>query len=383
MAANHPSRDPFRDARNDSGVLRCPFQGEAVPMLLRHADVRTAARDWQTFSSDAPFRVPIPSEEAVRTMRQLPIETNPPEHTDYRAIVEPFFQRAKLPAVAAQVDALINRMLSTVLARNEFDVVADFALPVQSRALTYLLNVPESEADIWIGWGIHVFKVTGGAFKQGTVLEDYLQAKFDAVTAQPGDDFFSALTRATYRGRPLTREEMMGFANLTFAGGRDTIIHTLANIIAYLGRNPAALTFLRDDPRRIVHAGEEFFRYFMPLTHIGRVCPAGADVHGEKVPADGRVSLAWAAANFDETVFAAPHEVQLDRKPNPHLSFGFGPHLCLGAAHARLIVRTFLQALVDRVAAIEIIAAVDHIEREAAYQRINGFDSLTVRLVAR
>ncbi len=347
MADELPSRDPFHAARTTSGVLRCPFQGESVPMILRHAEVRAAARDWSTFSSDAPFRVPIPSEEAVRTMRQLPIETNPPEHTDYRAIVEPFFQRAKLPEVAHQVEALIGRSLTAVIGREAFEVVADFALPVQSRALTYLLNVPESEADIWIGWGIHVFKVTGGAFKQGTVLEDYLRAKFDAVTAQPGDDFFSALTRATYHGRPL------------------------------------ALTFLREDPRRIVHAGEEFFRFFMPLTHIGRVCPAGAEVQGEQVPPNGRVALAWAAANFDETVFTAPHEVQLDRKPNPHLSFGFGPHLCLGAAHARLIVRSFLQALVERVAAIEVIAAVEHIEREPAYQRINGFDSLTVRLVAR
>ena len=351
-----------------------------MPMILRHADVREAARDWRTFSSDAPFRVPIPSEEAVRSMRQLPIETNPPEHDDYRAIVEPFFQRAKRPEVIARIEALIGGLLSGVLSRDSFEVVVDLALPVQSRALTHLLNVPESEAEIWIGWGIHVFKVTGGEFKKGTVLEDYLRAKFDAVAADPGDDFFSALSRATFRGRPLTREEMMGFANLTFAGGRDTIIHTLANILAYFGRRPDALAFLREDPRRITLAGEEFFRYFMPLTHIGRVCPAGAEVKGERVPPDGRVSLAWAAANFDETVFVDPEEVRLDRRPNPHLSFGFGAHLCLGAPHARLITRTFLQALIDRVASVEILQAVEHVEREGAYQRINGYDSLTVRL---
>ncbi|NDD39728.1 MAG: cytochrome P450, partial [Verrucomicrobia bacterium] len=64
--------DPFAEARKQTGVLQCPFQGENLPMLLRHADVREAAKDWKTFSSDAPFRVPIPSEEAVRTMRQLP-----------------------------------------------------------------------------------------------------------------------------------------------------------------------------------------------------------------------------------------------------------------------------------------------------------------------
>ena len=74
MAEPSPSRDPFRAARNEAGVLRCTFQGEAVPMILRHADVREAAKDWRTFSSDAPFRVPIPSEKEVRSVRQLPIE---------------------------------------------------------------------------------------------------------------------------------------------------------------------------------------------------------------------------------------------------------------------------------------------------------------------
>ena len=197
------------------------------------------------------------------------------------------------------------------------------------------------------------------------------------------ESLFTALVKATYRGRPLTREEMMGFGNLTFAGGRDTIIYSIANVLAYLGRNPDALAYLRADPRRIVHASEEFFRVFMPLTHIGRVCPVETDVHGVKVPPGGRASLAWASANLDETVFDAPTEIRLDRKPNPHLSFGFGTHLCLGAPHARLIVRTLLQAVCDRVAAVQILHAEPHVEREAAYQRTNGFDSLTVRLVAR
>ena len=374
--------DPFHDARKKDGILRCPFQGETLPMLLRHADVREAARDWQTFSSDAPFRVPIPSEEEVRSMRQLPIETNPPEHTDYRALVEPFFQRAKQPDVIARVEALIATKLTAALARDSFDVINDFALPIQSHALTYLLNVPESEAATYIGWGIHVFKVSGGPFKKGHSLEDYLHAQFDRAAAQPGDDFFSALTQATYHGRPLTRDELMGFGNLTFAGGRDTIIHSIANIIAYCGKNPAALGYLRDDPKRIIHAAEEFFRVFMPLTHIGRVCPVATGVHGHTVPPAGRVSLGWAAANLDETAFPAPTEIRLDRKPNPHLSFGFGPHLCLGAAHARLIVRTLLHSLSTRVHTITVLTEKPHVEREANYERANGFDSLTARLTA-
>lgn len=372
--------DPFKEAREASGVLQCPFHGENIAMILRHEDVRQAAKDWQTFSSDAPFRVPIPSEEKVRTMRQLPIETNPPEHTDYRAIVEPFFQRSKDPEVMAKVEDLISRTLDQALGMESIEIVNDFALPIQSRALTHLLNVPASEGEIWIGWGIHVFKVTGGEFKEGTVLEQYLHRKFDEAEANPGADLFSALVQATYRGRRLTREEMMGFANLAFAGGRDTIIHSISCVLGYLAEHPEALEYLRADPKRITLASEEFFRVFMPLTHIGRVCPAETNVNGVTVKAGERASLCWSSANFDQTVFPDASEVKLDRKPNPHVSFGFGEHLCLGAPHARLIVRTLLRLCCERVKKVTILEAQERVEHEAAFDRVLGYDLLKVKL---
>jgi cytochrome P450 len=377
-----PEIDPFREPRNESGMLQCVFNGEKIPMILRHGDVRQAAKDWQTYSSDAPFRVPIPSEEDVRTMRQLPIETNPPEHAEYRALVEPFFRRTKDPDMIARVEALISGLLNEAISRDSLEIVNDFALPLQSRALTYLLNVPETEADIWIGWGIHVFRVSGGV-KKGIALEEYLHSQFDRAEADPGEDFFSALTQAIYQERRLTREEMMGFANLAFAGGRDTIIHTVSSVFAYLARNPAALEFLREDPGRITHASEEFFRVFMPLTHLGRVCPVETDVHGVTVAAGERVSLCWASANRDETVFKAPEEIRLDRKPNPHLSFGFGTHLCLGASHARLLVRTLLHQCVEMIGSITELSSEDRVEKEEGYQRILGFESLEVKVTGR
>lgn len=349
-------------------------------MILRHEDVRKAAKDWQTYSSNAPFRVPIPSEENVRTMRQLPVETDPPDHTDYRKIVEPFFARAKDPVVIDRMEKLTDRMLDEAFHRESIEVVREFAVPIQSHALTYLLNVPEAEAEVWIGWGVHVFR---DGDSKGSALEAYLHRQFDQAKANPGEDFFSALTQATFRGRPLTREEMMGFGNLTFAGGRDTVIHTISSAIGYLGRNLAALDFLREDPSRIVHASEEFFRVITPLTHIGRVCPVETDVHGVTVKPGGRVSLCWASANQDETVFDAPEEIRLDRKPNPHLAFGFGAHLCLGAAHARLILRTLLQKCVERVSSVTVIEAKERVEHEAKYDRAVGYDSLRVKLTPR
>lgn len=374
----HKPSDPFKAKREAAPVARFEFQGEQIPMILRHAEVRQAAKDWQTYSSDAPFRVPIPSEEEARSMRQLPIETDPPVHGEYRAIAEPYFQRPKLPEMVAKVEVLIDELLRAALARETTEIVHGFALPIQARALTYLLDTDEREADTWIGWGVHVFRVRGG-LKKGVELEDYLTRKFDAVSQAPGRCFFSALTQARFQGRPLTREEMMGFANLTFAGGRDTVIHTIACALGHLAANPEALAYLREDPKRIVHASEEFFRFFMPLTHIGRVCPVATSVHGEQVPAGGRVSLGWASANRDESVFPEADVFRIDRKPNPHLSFGFGEHLCLGAPHARLLLRTLLQKCVELVECMEVVSAEERTETEHSYERKLGYESLVLR----
>jgi cytochrome P450 len=225
-----------------------------------------------------------------------------------------------------------------------------------------------------------VFHDGGSGKDKGAALETYLRRQFDLAAEKPGADFFSALTKATFRGRPLTRDEMMGFANLTFAGGRDTIIHSISSILAYLGRHPESLEYLRKDRSRIVLASEEFFRVITPLTHIGRVCPMDTDVHGVSVKAGGRVSLCWASANQDEAAFESPEEVRLDRKPNPHMAFGIGAHVCLGAPHARLIVRTLLEELTDQVARIAVLGADDHIECTSGYQRVSGFESLTIKM---
>ena len=371
--------DPFREKRRTDGVLGLPTDRETIPMILRHEDVRRAAKDWTTFSSDAPFRVPIPSEEHLRSVRQLPIETDPPEQTDYRKLVEPFFLRAKQPAFVARVESLADRLLTAALARDSIEIVEGFALPLQSKALTVLLDVPESEADLFIGWGVHVFHGEHGV-RQAAALERYLNEQFDRAAANPADDFYGLLTKASFHGRPLTREEMRGFANLMFAGGRDTVIHSVACAIGYLAEHPQAFEFLRTDPDRIVHASEEFFRAYMPLTHIGRTCPVDTDVHGMQVKAGERASLCWASANLDETVFEAADEVRLDRKPNPHVSFGFGAHLCLGAAHARTVMRVLLGLLCRRVSRIELISKRDRVEHTPAYDRPLGYESLVVRV---
>ncbi len=378
----HTQPDPFREARERDGVLVNNFQGNEVPMVLRHSEVRAAAKDWQTLSSDAPMRVPIPSEEEVRTVRQLPLEVDPPAQSDYREIAEPFFARAKLPEVIASMETLVAELLDDALTRDVVEIVREFAIPLQSRALAILTNLSDAEARIWIGWGTHVFREGDGTSK-GAALETYINQLLDDGMRVPSDSFFSALTRATFQGRPLTREEMMGFCSIMFAGGRDTVINSVSGVIAHLGVAPADFAWLREDQRRIVNASEEFFRVISPVTHLARVATTEIRMPGKHVHPGDLVALCFASANYDANVFDCPEETRLDRKPNPHVAFGFGPHLCLGAAHARLVVRTLLKGLCERVRGIEIIEAREKLEKETSYQRSLAYDRLHVRLLAK
>ena len=379
-----PDSDPFADARRDDGVLDADFGGERIPVLLRYRDVREAAKDFSTFSSDAPCRVPIPAEHESRSFRQLPIETDPPDHGEYRRLVEPFFRQPLQREYASKIEALVDAMLIDATGKPSIEFVQEFALPLQSRALTYLLKVPMAEADTWISWGANVLygeDIPIG--EKGANLVRYIHDQIDRAIAAPGDDIFSALNEAEFRGRRLTREEIAGFVHLAFAGGRDTVINMLTGVSVYFAANPEELARIRSDEQLISTATEEFVRALSPLTLIARVCPHGADARGEKISPDGRAALCWASANFDETVFDAPDEVRIERMPNPHVGFGSGTHKCLGAPQARAIVRSYLKRLAARVERIEAKDGVRQIERNAKYERKTGYERTTVKFVPR
>lgn len=368
------TKDTFKPFRDQKEGLTLSVRGESIPMLLSYRQVRQAGKDWQTFSSDAPFRVPIPSEERERSVRQLPIEADPPEHKRYRVLIEPFFRKPMQADYVARIDALIERTLRQCAKQARFDVVREFALPIQSYALTYLLGVAETEGDIWAGWGTHVFRDGEDSEQKGSKLEAYLR---DAITrAQAGEDeghFFVALNRMKIDGRPLDDVEKLGISNLVFAGGRDTVINAIAYVMWYFAQAPQDLMAIASDSRRINLAVEEFIRVLSPLTHIGRICP-------EQGGSDGRVSLCWAAANYDPDVFDAPETINLARSPNPHVGFGSGHHACLGAPQARAILRSLIRGLVDHVTALRIAQETPNLEPYGAEQRAVGFEQLIATL---
>lgn len=373
--------DPFGALRHDAGLMEGCVGTDRFVMALRHDDLRRVARDWRTFTSDAPFRVPIPSEHDVRPVRQLPIECDPPAHTAYRSVVQEIFSRAVSAGIEPAVAATVDSLLHGALERGRLEAVRELALPVQCQALALMLGRSRDEADEWISWGTHVFRdleETGES--HAADLDRYLGRVIAEARREPRDDFFGRLATAEVEGRPLTEAEMMGFANLTFAGGRDTIIHSIVNTLHLLATRAELLSRLRDDAGLHKSAVEELLRYFSPLTHIGRIATHQTTLGGRTVAAAELVSMGFASANRDESVFDRPDEVVLDRHPNRHVAFGHGPHTCLGAPHARMVLRVVIARVLDRVGRLEVVESVPKVEDLGPVTRLVSYDPLTLGL---
>lgn len=373
--------DSFEEARITKGYGKMNDQDDPVTMVLGLKDVRKCAHNWKTFQSGAaPGRIVVPSEVNIRDTRQIPFEVDPPEHKDFRSLVEPWFKRPLEEGYMASLTEQINALVDEVLTLDKVEVVEEFSLKLQSRALTLLLNIPYEESELWISWGTHVFRSEGNDLDgdKAKILYDYIDGKICMAMQNPGDDLYSMLLAATVNGKKLTREEIKGIIILTFSGGRDTVINAVTNSIAYFAEHPESLKRLAEEPEITGKAVEELIRYFSPLTHMGRVATEDTQVCEHAVKADTRISLCWASANRDAKVFENPNEVVLDRKLNPHVAFGFSHHNCLGATHARQIMNILLKTLADKVQSIDIIDYKENIEDLDQFKRKVGYDSINV-----
>ena len=374
--------DPFEKVRLEKGFGEMNDQNDPVKMLLRHKDVRKTAHNYKTFQSGAkPGRIVIPSEVNIRETRQIPFELDPPVHGLYRAIVEPWFRRPLQADYSKKLTDQIKDLVETTLNKDTVEIVEEFALVLQSRALTLLLNIPFEEAERWISWGTHVFRSEHTALDRdkANILYDYIDRQIENAMDNPGDDLYSVLLASEVNGKKMTTEEVKGVMVLTFAGGRDTIINAVTNAIAYLSEHQESFERFRREPEIVGNAVEEMIRYFSPLTQMGRVVTEDTYVCEHAVKADTRVSLCWASANRDASVFENPHEIVIDRKINPHVGFGFSHHNCLGATHARQLMRILIGTLAEKVASIEIFDYKENIEDLGVFKRKVGYDYLNAK----
>ncbi|CDF79812.1 cytochrome p450 [Formosa agariphila KMM 3901] len=374
--------DPFENDRLEKGFGEMDDQNDPVVMVLGHKDVRRCAHNWKTYQSGAePGRIVIPSEVNIRDTRQIPFELDPPMHGDYRALLDQWFKRPLEAEYEAELKKQISTLFDEVLTQDKTEVIHDFSLKLQSRALTLLFNVPFSVSETWISWGTHVFRSEATALdaSKANILYAYIDEQIDKSINNPGDDFYSKLLASQVNGKKLTKEEIKGIVILTFAGGRDTVINAVTNSIAYFAEHPESLERLRKEPELTTTAIEELVRYFSPLTQMGRVATEDATVCEHAVKADTRISLNWASANRDAKVFENANEVVIDRKINPHVAFGFGTHNCLGATHARQILKILIHTLIEKVESIEILDYKENIEDLGDYKRKVGFDKINVK----
>lgn len=327
------SRDP-----GPVGVRRLA----GVAEITDHAGVKAAAKAWDTFSSD------LLGDRDVRSYRQLPLEVDPPAHTDYRAILTPIFGRQEVGALEPEFRAAARDLVAGFVRRGSAEAVTELALPMVAASIGIAFGRPQDVAELQ-GWGVDAWRTRPDGTRDGSDIDAYLARVFDEVMLRPGADAFSRIAGGSIGGRPLSRLEMIGMGNLILAGGRDTVIHLIAGALWHLATHREARVRLAADPARIPPAVDELLRFLSPLPRMERI--ASDDVAGPWGHASRGdiVLLGFAAANHDAAVFTEPGVVRLDRSPNPHVAFGNGPHTCIGVHLARIEARVFTEELLAAV----------------------------------
>ncbi|MFN8620273.1 MAG: cytochrome P450 [Chloroflexota bacterium] len=321
---------------------RAPVGVRLVPgiaELTAHADVKAAAKDPGTFSSD------LQGDRDVRTYRQLPLEADPPAHAAWRAILEPAFARPAVAALEPQLRAVAERLVAGFVARGRIEAVHELAVPMVGTSIAFALGRP-GDADELVAWGTDAWETQPDGRRDASRMNAYLARVSAEAEDVPGTDVFSRIVGARLDGgRPLTPAERQGLGDLVLAGGRDTVIGLIAGAAWHLAGAPGDRARLAADPSAIPAAVEELLRWLSPLPRIERVVTHDARGGWGEAHAGDVVILGFLAANHDPAAFPDPGALHLDRSPNPHVAFGNGPHTCIGVHLARLEARVLLETL--------------------------------------
>ena len=306
-------------------------------IVTGHKSLREALRDTETFSSD------LQGDADVRDYRQIPLEVDPPRHHLYRSALAPYFVR---PAIERHISAF--RANSIALISRYFDsepseVIPNLCLPLVMQNLGVIYNRPQDVAE-WISWGPDVWTAESEV-RSGDVLHRYLDRIFEEALSNASKDIWQEIAHLVIDGKKITEIEFWGIAGVLLAGGRDTVVKLLTGILWHFARKPDDLQELRRNPQGISAAIQEFLRFLTPLPLMNRTTVPES---GKKaLPLDRYVGMSFISANFDDSVFENPFSIDLKRLRNPHMSFGFGPHTCLGNHIAEIEAKVFLETLIQ------------------------------------
>lgn len=324
--------------REEQPVLRSELYG-GFWLLTRYEDVTRAALDYHSFTSSVVGVTIIPPSQP-RKYPQIPIELDPPEHTRYRGLVSALFSRGRVDAMRPELEKLATELLEPFAAKGGGDAIAEFAVPMSLGALARFMNLPDGDKEMWYGWVERMFaKALTDPEDQRTAvreIEAYLDDLIAARRREPRDDFIGMLLEAEIEGQRLTDAEVRGFGILMLIAGHETTSGAIGLSLLHLAQHPEQRRQLFGDPALVPGAINELLRFLSPVQIFGRNAAHDLELHGAHIPAGDVVALGYGAANHDPREFPEPDRCILDRRPNRHVAFGHGHHLCLGANVARL-----------------------------------------------
>ena len=342
--------------------------------ITKHADVIEVSRDYGRFTASRGIRIEEMDDEELEARRTL-MEMDPPEHTRLRRLVQPGFTPKVTATYESAFRQLVGLVLDNVLARGEFDFVTEIARDLPIRMLCRLLGIPESDAAQMVAWGDQMISNADPEYTPVIIdkddTEEYRLLPFRSPAAlevfryseeialerrrEPKDDIITTLLTAEPDGKPLTDLEFKNFFTLMMVAGNETTRHTLSHGLIFLKNHPEQLSAWRADlAGRSENATEEILRASGVTMHFRRTVVDDTQVGGVPMAAGDKVVMWYTSANYDEDVFEDPFTFDLTRKPNPHVTFGTGRHVCLGASLARLEVRVFFEEFLARVQSFEV-----------------------------
>lgn len=325
--------------------------------VTTHGFARQVLQNSQQFTSTDGMRLGGNDRAVALASGRMLIVTDGAAHRRLRAAHSAWLSTSTLARMRSDIENDIAMLLAKLIARGgSFDAVKDLGAVIARQVLGRVLGIPEEN---WADLGsmtdaAYATNVAQEAALAHSELLMYLYGLLEQRRAKPQDDFVTALAQATLDGRKTTDDEVLLNCDGMLSGGLQTTPLAVAGALVAFGRDPACWQQFRAQPDLLDSAVEEILRWTSPPAHVMRTAVADISLGEARVGAGDRVVVWIPSANRDEAVFADAERFVVDRDSNPHLSFGAGPHFCVGAVLARLELRCLLTVMTRLVSSITV-----------------------------
>lgn len=337
--------------------------------VTTHAEVGEVSRDFATYASSERGIFLHPDQVVPLDLaRNLLLYMDPPQHTQYRLILQKAFTPHAVRAFEEPVRVRVTRTIDAFIERGSADLVRDLAVRVPLGVITDLLGVPDADFEQFLGWTEEIEEAQRSpepaqALEVFGRMGAYLSEQIARQTAEGREDTILAKLRdGQVDGRPLTDTEILVFFALLAFAGHDTTRNTTSSGILALLEHPAALAELRADPALMPGAVEEILRWTSVVQWFNRTALRDAELGGRRIAAGDRVVMWYTSASRDEAVFEGPQAFDIHREKPDHNAFGGGGrHFCLGSGLARLELRIIFEEVTRRLGDLRLDGEVERI----------------------